>query len=108
MVKVGVAYGSDVEKVREVLLECAREQKGILKKPEPFVLFEDFGDSALLFGLHFYISDSFVDPKVKSELRFKINNKFRLNNITIPFPQRDVHMFYPREMENPDELSDDV
>ncbi|APG61401.1 mechanosensitive ion channel family protein [Christiangramia salexigens] len=95
VVKVGVAYGSDVERVREILLECAREQKGILKKPEPFVLFEDFGDSALLFGLHFYVSDSFVDPKVKSELRFKINNKFKLNNITIPFPQRDVHMFYP-------------
>jgi small-conductance mechanosensitive channel len=94
-VKVGVAYGSDIERVREVLLECAREQKGILKKPEPFVLFEDFGDSALLFGLHFYVSDSFVDPKVKSELRFRINNKFRLNEITIPFPQRDVHMFYP-------------
>ncbi|MFV8226731.1 mechanosensitive ion channel family protein [Christiangramia aquimixticola] len=94
-VRVGVAYGSDIERVREVLLECAREQKGILKKPEPFVLFEDFGDSALLFGLHFYVSDSFVDPKVKSELRFRINNKFRLNEITIPFPQRDVHMFYP-------------
>lgn len=102
VVKVGVSYGSDVEKVREVLLECAREQKGILKKPEPFILFEDFGDSALLFGLHFYVSDSFVDPKVKSELRFKINNKFRLNNITIPFPQRDVHMFYP-PMVNPTE-----
>lgn len=99
-VKVGVSYGSDVEKVREVLLECAREQKGILKKPEPFVLFEDFGDSALLFGLHFYVSDSFVDPKVKSELRFNINNKFRLNNITIPFPQRDVHMFYPSGFKN--------
>lgn len=108
VVRVGVSYGSDVEKVREVLLECAREQKGILKKPEPFVLFEDFGDSALLFGLHFYISDSFVDPKVKSELRFKINNKFRLNDITIPFPQRDVHMFYPVGKESPDELSEDA
>lgn len=94
-VKVGVAYGSDVEKVRMILLECAKEQKGILKKPEPFVLFEDFGDSALMFALHFYVSDSFVDPKVKSELRFKINDKFKLNDITIPFPQRDVHMFYP-------------
>lgn len=109
-VKVGVAYGSDVEKVREVLLECAREQKGILKKPEPFVLFEDFGDSALLFALHFYVSDSFVDPKVKSELRFKVNNKFRLNDITIPFPQRDVHMFYPKPVQNPasDETEEDA
>lgn len=104
-VKVGVAYGSDVERVREILLECAREQKGILKKPEPFVLFEEFGDSALLFGLHFYVSDSFVDPKVKSELRFKINNKFKLNDITIPFPQRDVHMFYPTE--NKKEVDDE-
>jgi len=107
-VRVGVAYGSDVEKVREVLLECAREQKGILKKPEPFVLFEDFGDSALAFALHFYISDSFVDPKVKSELRFKINNKFRLNNISIPFPQRDVHMFYPGKSENNNDLADEA
>jgi small-conductance mechanosensitive channel len=106
-VRVGVSYGSDIEKVREVLLECAREQKGILKKPEPFVLFEEFGDSALLFGLHFYVSDSFVDPKVKSELRFRINNKFRLNNITIPFPQRDVHMFYPATVPNSDESSEE-
>lgn len=94
-VQVGVAYGSDTEKVRRVLLDCAKEQKGILKNPEPFILFEDFGDSALLFGLHFYTSDSFVDPKVKSELRFRIDKKFRLNEITIPFPQRDVHMYYP-------------
>ena len=107
VVKVGVSYGSDVERVREVLLECAREQKGILKKPEPFVLFEDFGDSALVFGLHFYVSDSFVDPKVKSELRFKVNNKFKLNNITIPFPQRDVHMFYPGKGQNMQELDGD-
>ncbi|MFD1095189.1 mechanosensitive ion channel family protein [Salegentibacter chungangensis] len=96
-VKVGVAYGSDTEKVKRILLDCAKEQKGILKNPEPFILFEDFGDSALLFGLHFYTADSFVDPKVKSELRFRIDKKFRLNDITIPFPQRDVHMYYPNQ-----------
>jgi small-conductance mechanosensitive channel len=94
-VKVGVAYGSDTEKVEAVLLECAREQTGIVKKPVPFVLFEDFGDSALVFSLHFFVTDSFVDPKIKSQLRFKIDSKFRLNRISIPFPQRDVHMFYP-------------
>ena len=96
LVKVGVAYGSDVQRVKNVLLECAREQSGILKKPEPFVLFEDFGDSALMFSLNFFITDSFVDPKIKSQLRFNIDEKFRLNNISIPFPQRDVHMFYPQ------------
>ena len=94
-VKVGAAYGSDTERVEAILLECAREQTGIVKKPEPFVLFEDFGDSALVFSLNFFVTDSFVDPKIKSQLRFKIDHKFRINNISIPFPQRDVHMFYP-------------
>lgn len=94
-VTVGVAYGSDTERVKAILLECAKEQTGLVKKPEPFVLFEDFGDSALIFSIHFFVTDSFVDPKVKSQLRFKIDEKFRLNNITIPFPQRDVHMYYP-------------
>ena len=100
MVKVGVAYGSDTQKVKKILLECAKEQTGLVKKPDPFVLFDDFADSALVFSLHFFVSDSFVDPKIKSELRFKIDDKFRLNNITIPFPQRDVHMFYPNNNSN--------
>lgn len=99
-VKVGVAYGSDTEKVQAILLECAKEQTAILKKPESFVLFEDFGDSALVFSLHFFVTDSFVDPKIKSELRFKIDHLFRLNGISIPFPQRDIHMFYPPNSTN--------
>ena len=100
-VKVGVAYGSDTQKVKSILLECAQEQEGIVEQPEPFVLFEDFGDSALIFALHFFVTDSYVDPKIKSQLRFKIDEKFRLNNISIPFPQRDVHMFYPNNPNNP-------
>lgn len=96
-VTVGVAYGSDTKRVEAILLECAMTQKGLVKKPIPFVLFDDFGDSALIFSLHFFVSDSFVVPKIKSQLRFKIDEKFRLNGITIPFPQRDVHMFYPQQ-----------
>ncbi|MFX0558113.1 mechanosensitive ion channel family protein [Maribacter sp. CXY002] len=92
-VNVGVAYGSDVNLITEILLEIVNEQKGILKSPKPFVLFDDFGDSALLFSVHFYISDSFSDPKIKSLIRYKIDEKFRINNVTIPFPQRDVHIF---------------
>ncbi|UAB84065.1 mechanosensitive ion channel [Zunongwangia sp. SCSIO 43204] len=91
-VNVGVAYGSDTQKVRELLLDCVARQKGVLKNPKPFVLFEDFGDSALLFGVYFYIGDSFTDPKIKSELRFKIDDSFRQNGISIPFPQRDLHI----------------
>ena len=105
-VKVGVAYGSDTEKVKRILLDCASEQRGILKKPAPFVLFEDFADSALSFGVYFFVSDAFVDPKIKSELRFNIDKKFRLNNITIPFPQRDVHVFN-QKIDEPVNLADD-
>jgi len=92
-VKVGVAYGSDVKLVTQVLENVAQEQIGILKNPKPIVLFEDFGDSALLFSLNFYITDSFTDPIIKSEVRYKIDAKFRELKITIPFPQRDVHVF---------------
>lgn len=92
-VKVGVAYGSDVDLVTALLLEAASEQRNILKRPEPFVLFEDFGDSALQFSLNFYITDSFSDPKIKSKVRYAIDTKFRENHVTIPFPQRDVHLY---------------
>ncbi|MCH2489635.1 MAG: mechanosensitive ion channel [Flavobacteriales bacterium] len=92
-VQVGVAYGSDTQKVKELLLNSVDKQSGVLKSPKPFVLFEDFGDSALIFSIYFFISDSFVDPRIKSEIRFRIDRLFRENGITIPFPQRDVHLY---------------
>lgn len=92
-VSVGVAYGSNTQLVKELLLKSVTSDKRILKKPAPFVLFEDFGDSALLFSIYFFITDSFVDPGIKSDIRFRIDALFRENNITIPFPQRDVHLF---------------
>lgn len=95
LISVRVAHGGDIEKVKEILLECARLQNGIVKKPEPLVLFEDFGESALIFSIHFFVSDSFVDPKIKSELRFKFAHKYKLEGISMPFPQRDLHLFYP-------------
>jgi small-conductance mechanosensitive channel len=92
-VRVGVAYGSDVKLVTRLLLQAVEEQKGVLKQPKPFVLFEDFGDSALLFSVHFHIYDVFSDPKLKSLIRYRIDELFRENKVTIPFPQRDVHFF---------------
>ncbi|GER59745.1 mechanosensitive ion channel protein [Patiriisocius marinus] len=92
-VNVGVAYGSDTRLVEKLLLKSVSEQRGVLKSPKPFVLFQDFGDSSLNFSVLFYINDSFVEPRIKSEIRFKIDTLFRENNITIPFPQRDVHIF---------------
>ncbi len=64
----------------------------ILKSKEPRVLFTDFGESALQFKLLFEINNSFQHLNIKSDLRFEIDKKFRENNITIPFPQRDVHL----------------
>ncbi len=92
-VNVGVAYGSDVEKVTRLLLDCAHQHPGVLKSPEPIVLFEDFGDSALLFSLKFHVNDSFTSPVLQSELRYKIDQAFRENQVTIPFPQRDLHIY---------------
>ena len=91
-VAVGVAYGSDVHLVEKLLLECANSQKEVSKKPEPFVMFSDFGESSLDFKLFFWTNESFWVERIKSELRYKINDIFTRNNIQIPFPQRDVHL----------------
>ncbi|NER10701.1 Mechanosensitive ion channel [Muriicola jejuensis] len=90
---IGVAYGSDVNLVTNILTEIAEEQKGVLKNPEPFVQFDDFGDSALIFSLNFFVSDAFRVPRMRSEMRYKIDARFRENGVTIPFPQRDVHFY---------------
>ena len=91
-VRVGVAYGSDVEKVKLILLQCAAENPKLSKSPEPQVFFNDFGDSALSFRLLFWIVDTWQTERVRSELRFAINAKFKEEGIQIPFPQRDVHL----------------
>ncbi len=89
---VGVAYGSDVNKVKELLMQVANEHNSVLKNPPPLVLFNNFGDSSLDFKLIFTLDDSFQGAIPKSDLRFEIDRLFRENNITIPFPQRDVHI----------------
>jgi small-conductance mechanosensitive channel len=91
-VKVGVAYGSDTKLVESLLLKAAGEQKDILNRPEPQVIFNDFADSSLEFILYFYSNTIFNSELVRSELRFNTNEKFSNNGISIPFPQRDVWM----------------
>jgi small-conductance mechanosensitive channel len=96
-VEVGVSYLSDVDLVTEVLLQCSKDQKELIKDDahKPYVRFQNFGDSSLLFCLMFWTSDIFHAERVKSDLRFKIFKAFRENKITIPFPQRDVHIIQP-------------
>ncbi|RAJ13203.1 mechanosensitive ion channel family protein [Olleya aquimaris] len=91
-VDVGVAYGSDVNLVKELLLEAAKSCELVFKQPQPTVIFTDFGDSSLNFRVAFTIEDSFNARIPKSEVRFAIDKLFRENNITIPFPQRDIHI----------------
>jgi len=91
-VDVGVAYGSDVEKVTRVLLRCAEENTKVSSAPKPFVRFNDFGNSSLDFELFFWTTETFQVEYIKSEIRYKIDAAFRANDIQIPFPQRDVHI----------------
>lgn len=100
-VSVGVAYGSDTALVKALLLKSLEKDSRILSRPKPFVLFEDFGDSALIFSVNFFVSDSFTDPVVKSDIRFRIDELFRKNDISIPFPQRDVHLYTKPSGESP-------
>ncbi|MSR46457.1 MAG: mechanosensitive ion channel [Planctomycetes bacterium] len=89
-IAVGVAYGSDVKRVRDVLLEVAAKDGRVLKKPAPDVQFANFGDSALDFRLYVWLEDSTQVPRVASDLRFAIDAAFARFGIAIPFPQREV------------------
>ena len=91
-VEVGVAYGSDVELVKDILIDVASAHPKVLKSTVPKVLFTDFGESSLQFKLLFVINNSYEHLTVKSDLRFAIDKKFRENKIVIQFTQRDIHL----------------
>ncbi len=92
IVAVGVAYGSDIEKVRELLLGCVKDDSRVASFPAPFVHFSDFGASSLDFQLRFFIRDLMLYPIVETDVRFAIDKAFRENDIEIPFPQTDLHI----------------
>ena len=98
---VGVVYGSPVREVERLLTQAVMENKKVLKAPEPFVLFNDFGDNALIFEIHFWISISRLMERlmIESEIRFRIDDLFRQAGIVIAFPQRDVHLDTQRPLE---------
>lgn len=95
-ISVGVAYGSDTLKVRELLLRAALEEPNVHHE-NATVLFEDFAESALQFTLYFYLSDVFNADQIKSDLRFAIDKLFREAGVSIPFPQRDIHIVTARQ-----------
>ncbi|NET33593.1 MAG: mechanosensitive ion channel [Cyanothece sp. SIO1E1] len=89
-VEIGVAYGSDTQLVKDLLLQVADQHAKVMRRPAPFVRFADFGDSALNFELFFWSREMTGIDDVKSDMRFEIDRLFRENKIEIPFPQRDV------------------
>jgi small-conductance mechanosensitive channel len=91
-VEVGVAYGSDLEKVKLLLLEAAKAHPEIIQDPKSDVIFSSFGDSSLDFDLRVWTNQLWEEKRVRSEIRFKIDSLFGENNITIPFPQQDIHI----------------
>ncbi len=91
-INVGVAYGSDVDKVVSILEESAIEHAKVLDRDSVEGRFIDFGNSSLDFQLLFYSKNIFRIERIKSEIRKIINRKFIENNITIPFPQMDLHL----------------
>ncbi len=97
----GVIYGSPVQEVRDLLIKAARDNDKILRDPEPFVVFADFGDSALIFEVYFWISIRRVIERrlIESEVRFRIDELFREAEIVIAFPQSDVHLDTLRPLE---------
>ena len=90
VVPVGVAYGSDLNKVRDILMEIAREEPRLLPDPEPYVWFLNFGDSSIDLELR-GVTNSVMDRgSIKSDLILKIYDAFNREGIEIPFPQRVV------------------
>ena len=100
-VTVGVIYGSPVREAERIMLQVANEHKRVRKNPAAFVLFNDFGDNALIFDLYFWISMSRIMDRrtIESDIRFRIDELFRAANIVIAFPQRDVHLDTQRPLE---------
>ncbi len=99
-VNVGVAYGSDVALVSRILAEAMAEQPEVLNSPEPAVFFQDFGDSSLNFSVMGWLDDPWDRMAIQSRVRTSIDAKFREHGVTIPFPQRDLHIVDHRPASN--------
>lgn len=90
---IGIAYGSDVEKFKQAMIEVALENPDVRKTPEPEVFFVGFGDNSLDFELAVWADDQAFRPiRFKSGLYYAIEAKLRELDIEIPFPQRDLHI----------------
>ena len=95
-INVGVHYNSDLELVEKLMKEAALEHEGVLADPPPVVRLENFGDSSLDMKMFYNSKDLFKQPAIRSGIRIAILEKFRTNNINIPYPIRTLDL--PKEV----------
>ncbi|CAN5220680.1 hypothetical protein BH09BAC5_BH09BAC5_10530 [soil metagenome] len=91
-IKIGVSYSSDIHLVMKLLVEAMEMQDGVISEPKPFTRFKEYGESSLEFSAYFWTGKIFHVESMKSEIRIRIFELFKKNNIDIPFPQRVVHL----------------
>jgi small-conductance mechanosensitive channel len=95
-INIGVAYGTDLAKAHDLILEAAKEHPRCAETPAPEVFLMDFGDSSINFSLFFWVDDIIEGRRrPKSDVLFSVWRKFNDANIEIPFPQRDLHIKNP-------------
>jgi len=91
--KIGIHYKADIHLARKLCLEALQETDRILKDPKGVCLLSDFGDSAVILEMRFWIDDPMNGrANVTSDLLIRIWDKFHANGIEIPYPQMDVHL----------------
>lgn len=98
-INIGISYESDIEKAMELILEAAKEHPRCVDDPEPTCYLREFADSSVNFLLFFWVADvteGRFEPK--SDVMRSIWKKFKEHNITIPYPQRDLHIKNPEAL----------
>ena len=89
---IGVAYGTDIEKVKEIINDILDKHPSVLNNPQWGIYFMEFGDSSLNLLILYWVSDYKNKFDITDKINTEINNRFKEENIGIPFPQRDIHV----------------
>jgi len=100
-ITIGVAYGANVDRVKQLFIDSVKTHNGIRPRPEPFVIFQDFGDNALIFEIYFFVDliNFRKTLNIESEIRSLVYKALAKEEIGIPFPQRDVHIFQDKPID---------
>lgn len=92
-IPLGVAYGTDLNLVKDTVMDIVKNDPDVLNTPEPTLLFMDFGASSLDFEVRIWVADINNAAGIMAKLRYAINEAFKEKNIEIPFPQTDIHVY---------------